>query len=581
MPHRRFRLGAVFACVASSLLVVSGVQAATTTINASADTWLKSGSNTSGYSSTQLRSGTLSDGTYRSLVRFPQSTVDDLRTRHILSTRLRLRNTESPTCTAQTTEARRLATAFSDSTYWGQVPAAGLSVEGSTNETYGGPSCADGWLSIPITAATVDGWAKSTIPNHGLMVRAPQETTSAAGKRFTSVEHDAVIEDPQRFDPKLEVTYNSYPAVPGSLSPADRAEVGATPTLGGVFSDPDGGSGYVDFEVRDVGGAVVASGRGSQAGSKSSSSWNIPDGKLRQGESYTWRARAFDGRDYSGWTGPLTFSASGVLWEATAEPGNFSEWLGNPNVQAMEPSRATTPSANPSPLVGQRSFGLEVRTGDQGPNVCGDYCDRAQANGHYLHQDGDEDYTAVAIFVPQDYPTSLYTGSNHFQVTWQWHGAPFVGSPPLELGINKAASHLDVSHNYFPDGNPDADGTPGTDPQKFEKIKSIPLEKGKWLKFVWHVKWSPQDSEAFTELWYAPAGQPLLKQTFDGAGGDGTTRERGSTLLSTMTQGIAPHADNYRRTGSPNAATKVYFDAIRAASSFDAAAGAFGEPLTP
>lgn len=257
-------------------------------------------------------------------------------------------------------------------------------------------------------------------------------------------------------------------------------------------------------------------------------------------------------------------SAQGAtLWEATAELGNFSEWNGP---QVKEPNRATTPTADPAPLTGLRSFGLEVRPGDYGPNLCdiASNCERAQANGPELHQEGEEDYTAVAIYVPSTYPTSSYTGNDHFQVAWQWHGFPYGGSPPLEIGINEQATALDVHHSWWRNGV-------RSGPQVFKKLKSIALEKGKWLKFIWRVKWSRYDNQAFAELWYAPHGQPLVRQTFN----DGTQRETGSTLVSDMTRGVAPRADNYRRRGSPNAATTVYFDAIRASTTFDEAVAAF------
>lgn len=90
-----------------------------------------------------------------------------------------------------------------------------------------------------------------------------------------------------------------------NLAPADGASTAVpTPTLSATFQDPDGGNGYVEFEVYRNGSLIAsnvsASPQSVQPGH--TATWKIPEGLLVSGATYTWRARAFDGGHYSPWT---------------------------------------------------------------------------------------------------------------------------------------------------------------------------------------------------------------------------------------------------------------------------------------
>jgi hypothetical protein len=251
-----------------------------------------------------------------------------------------------------------------------------------------------------------------------------------------------------------------------------------------------------------------------------------------------------------------------VEWEAGAETNDLSAWSSR---QAFDAGRITTPTT-PAALTGVRSYRVEVRPGDRGFNVCANACERAQLNGPYLHREGDEDYTAFAVYVPAAYPAT--TAPGHWQTSLQWHGPPWTDSPPLETGISPDAATFAFRHNWWPGRN----GRPGGE-QTTETFHEVPIVKGTWMKFVVRTRWSPRDAEGFTELWFAPQGQPLQQQTF----ADGTQRETGATMLAGMAGGLQPKAANYRKAGTLPA-TQVHYDAIRVASTFAEAAAAFAEP---
>jgi len=91
-----------------------------------------------------------------------------------------------------------------------------------------------------------------------------------------------------------EVTVDRPPSAPSSLSPANGAVTGTTPTLSSTFSDPDGQTGYVHYMVfRCSDNASVASGNGSTVASGSRSTWTTSPA-LAAGNCYYWQAYAVD-----------------------------------------------------------------------------------------------------------------------------------------------------------------------------------------------------------------------------------------------------------------------------------------------
>ena len=251
-----------------------------------------------------------------------------------------------------------------------------------------------------------------------------------------------------------------------------------------------------------------------------------------------------------------------ILWEAGMETGDLSEWSG---FQAADETRL--PVVTTRFMTGGKALALEVREGDRGPGVCDRGCERTQIGGPTIHQDGDEDWTAVGFYVPRDYPAS--TADRFFQTSWQFYGAPSVGSPPLEFGVAKDARTIEVTRNWWPGTDGDASAGDG---QTHERLAALPLRKGTWQKFVWHVRWSSDDDTGFVELFHAPYGRALRRVV---------SRTYGATLLRQNTEGLAGLADNYRSRASGLGTTRVYFDAIRTATTFGEAASVFGDLQDP
>lgn len=89
-------------------------------------------------------------------------------------------------------------------------------------------------------------------------------------------------------------------------APSDGASFAtSTPTLSATYEDPNpGDDGHVEFEVYRDETLVASNAAGSPAVVQPGQTvtWQIPDGALQGGRTYSWRARAFDGVDYSQWS---------------------------------------------------------------------------------------------------------------------------------------------------------------------------------------------------------------------------------------------------------------------------------------
>ena len=253
-------------------------------------------------------------------------------------------------------------------------------------------------------------------------------------------------------------------------------------------------------------------------------------------------------------------SAAEIVWEPGA-PGVLT--TGWDSWEAVDRTRFGSPVA---PVIEPlRLYRVTVRPGDsRGPTGCGPECERSQLNGPYLGTEGADQFTAVAIRVPASYPPAV-TSSAFFQTTWQWHGAPFGYSPPLALNIAADGSAFEVRHSWFPG----ADGVRSGE-QTYDLLASIPLEKGRWHRFVWHTRWSRWDRQALTELWHAPEGGALRPVVLGGL----STRRRGANLGADMEGGVQAKASNYRTAGVlPQ--TTIEFAGVRLATTFAEAAAAF------
>lgn len=81
----------------------------------------------------------------------------------------------------------------------------------------------------------------------------------------------------------------------------------------------------------------------------------------------------------------------------------------------------------------------------------------------------------------------------------QWHAKPDAGNPPVALQT-KLGSDGKQHYNLIIRSNPDADGTSGFKYIKQIDLGTIDADVGKWVDWVWHIKWAP-DGTGYLQLY--------------------------------------------------------------------------------
>ncbi|WP_318218949.1 VCBS repeat-containing protein [Streptomyces sp. SCL15-6] len=239
----------------------------------------------------------------------------------ITKSTFRIKNTWSWSCTARRVDLYRTGV-FDSSTTWSKQPAKGPLLS-SVNDAKGwGSGCPAGNLAFDTTAA-----AKDAAANHwntlALLLQAASETDVYGWKKFDAT--SAV----------LSTEYNTVPNVPTGLytSPGTGANCGvSTPytvigntdiTLGGKFSDPDGGSLKARFVLWPTGHGGAAnevnttvsatSGTvGKLAVSKATLASLLKGAGVTGTGTFTWWARAEDGTSSSTYTAQCHFQFDGT-----------------------------------------------------------------------------------------------------------------------------------------------------------------------------------------------------------------------------------------------------------------------------
>ncbi|MEU4618519.1 RHS repeat-associated core domain-containing protein [Actinoplanes sp. NPDC023801] len=285
------------------------------------DTYVKEGDSADRSGTNDLQFGLTSGNVARSFISWDTSALVG---RQVTSATFNFYNWFSQSCTAAqwevwTTDAATAATRWTNQPAWRTREVTSTATKGFNS------SCNDGWVSVNGTSflqrAVNAGQSKAHM---GL--RATDETSidSIGFKQFRSSQPSAPEQQGQQ--PYAVVNYNSYPNAldPLKLQPGDAAETQTrTPVMRGVFSDPDGGTGRVEFEVYDrTGATLLTSGSGGTVANGNESSWTVPNDKLNANTTYRWRARGYDGSlagPWSGWRFMTTSDGS-----PTGEQGRFS-----------------------------------------------------------------------------------------------------------------------------------------------------------------------------------------------------------------------------------------------------------------
>lgn len=274
----------------------------TLTKSPSLDTFVQIGITSGQAGSDELKSGTFDSGSTkaRTFVKFDLTGLMD---KEILSATFSLQEWHSWSCTASQVNASRVTESWNSSVVWTNQPAAASAFD-TLNVAKGfSASCPAGRINFD-AQAPVENWTSGVVSNHGIRVRADDESNNNGWKKFRSEEFDAGTST----DPRLEVTYNSYPTAVGSCSPATNTiSTDTTPTLSCVYNDPDSGDvGHVDYQICSnvTCSAVVLSGEGTlgvDPGDPSPWTLSGTGGQLlTSGVEYWWRARSDDGRPTKG-----------------------------------------------------------------------------------------------------------------------------------------------------------------------------------------------------------------------------------------------------------------------------------------
>lgn len=276
----------------------------------SGDTFVQTGISSSQAGSGELKAGTFDSGATkaRSLLRF---NIASVRGKEIISATFSLYEWHSWSCTAREVKARRIDSDWSGSTVnWANQPDYAATAFDVLNVAKGfSGSCPDGWINFDATTV-VRQWANDTHPNHGVMVRADNESDNYGWKKFRSEDYGGASTDP-----KLEVTYNSYPTAVSARTPVNgTVSADTTPTLSGKYNDPDSGdAGHVDFQICSNSNcsSVVLNGSGPNVQPGQPSPWTVATGSaLTTGQTYWWRARSDDGRVQSPWSLTASYVAN-------------------------------------------------------------------------------------------------------------------------------------------------------------------------------------------------------------------------------------------------------------------------------
>ncbi|MFF6958048.1 hypothetical protein [Streptomyces sp. NPDC008317] len=237
----------------------------------------------------------------------------------VLSADMKMTESYSASCGTTSYGVQAWSTnVFDASTTWANAPGK-VAQQSSVNF---GPACTSspsGTFSFmnQVTNAAANHWQTICF-----VLVASSETNEVQFKRFSSAA-------------SLSITYNTPPTTPTSLAASPTATDGyaasATPTLSAKATDANSDTVRLDYQVLS-GTTVKASGSSAFVNSGTAGTWKVSTA-LADG-SYTWKVRAYDGRDYSAWTAAKsliidTKAPANTTVSSTAFPAGA--WSGTPD----------------------------------------------------------------------------------------------------------------------------------------------------------------------------------------------------------------------------------------------------------
>ena len=169
-------------------------------------------------------------------------------------------------------------------------------------------------------------------------------------------------------------------------------------------------------------------------------------------------------------TTPPPPTGSSVVWVGDFETGDRSQWS---HTQMVSADRLAVVAA---PLrQGRYAIKATVRQGDDPINSSGNRNELVKMTREPV---GSEYYYRWSTMFDATFPSA-----RTWQLFTQWHHDGNSGSPPVEFYVYGEEIRLNIG------------GSPGV------IVWRTPLVRGKWLDFIFHVKWSPDSSVGFVELY--------------------------------------------------------------------------------
>jgi hypothetical protein len=207
-------------------------------------------------------------------------------------------------------------------------------------------------------------------------------------------------------------------------------------------------------------------------------------------------------------------------------------------IMSASPNRVTRVT---SPVrSGQYALRLSVEDGDVAPlTATGN--PRAQLSSRALQTEGNHTYIGWSTYFPSSFPRVI----GRWFVFFQFHGAPYSGSPRIAFGIRGSRLGLHRDEAF-----------------RFDSPWSVPLQRERWLDFVVGVKWSRDPRVGYVELWFN--GE---RQTFSNG------EERlGMATIKKDQQAVVTIPANYRARGTVPGRVTIVHDDIEIGNSYGSVA---------
>ena len=163
-------------------------------------------------------------------------------------------------------------------------------------------------------------------------------------------------------------------------------------------------------------------------------------------------------------------TGASVVWVGDFESGNHSQWTRTQMVSGDRLALVASPRRQ-----GSYAIKATVKQGDDPINSSGNRNELVKMTREAV---GSEYYYRWSTMFDSTFP-SVRT----WQLFTQWHHEGSSGSPPVEFYVYGEEIRLNIG------------GSPGV------IVWRTPLVRGQWQDFIFHVKWSPDSSVGFVELY--------------------------------------------------------------------------------